>query len=92
MNCGHNFVARKFHASGSVVRSAADTAAANLRIATMQLTGMRVPPRVRSVPLLRRRLEVTVTAEPPQPVIIRHAAPNLDTPAEKPRPVQNQRV
>ena len=75
-----------------MVRSSADTAALNLRIATMQLSGLRVPPRVRTVPALRRRLRVEVISEPPQPVIIRHVRQNLGTGISETQPSQSPRV
>ena len=72
-----------------MVRPAADNAAMNLRMATMQLAGLRIPPRVRTVPPLRRRLPVTTVVEPVQPVNIRHVRQNLGTPVAEPRLVQN---
>ena len=85
------FVAKKFHAPG-LVRNAADSAAMNLRMATLQLSGLRVPPRIRTVPNLRRRLPVTAISEPPQPVIIRHVGQNLGSPVSETRPPQSPRV
>ena len=52
-------------------------AAINLRMATIQLAGLRVPPRARKVPAVRRRLPVTIFTEAAQPVIIRQALQNL---------------
>jgi len=52
-------------------------AAINLRMATIQLAGLRVPPRARKIQTVRRRLPVTILSEPPQTVIIRHALQNL---------------
>jgi hypothetical protein len=86
-----SFVARKFQASGTV-RGAADFAAMNLRMATMQLAGMRVPPRVRTVPSLRRRLTVTEVSDPPQPIIIRHVVQNVGRQVNETRPIQSPRV
>lgn len=86
------FVARKFQALGLTVRSAADSAAMNLRMATMQMAGMRLPPRVRTLPTLRRRLTVAVVPDPPRTVIIRHAGQNLGSSINETRPIQNQRV
>jgi hypothetical protein len=74
-----------------MTRSPVDNAAMNLRLATMQMTGMRVPPRVRTIPHIRRRLSVTIISSPAETVIIRQAAPNLDTSFQS-RPVQDQRV
>jgi len=73
-------------------RSANDFAAMNLRMATMQMTGLRLPPRVRTIPPLRRRLAVTIIPEAPVMVIIRHAVHNMDTSVTGTRPIQNQRV
>ena len=85
------FVARKYHASG-LVRTASDSAAMNLRMATMQLAGLRIPPRVRTVPMLRRRLAVVFVTESTQPVIMRHIAPNLGSPVTEMQPTQSPRV
>jgi hypothetical protein len=52
-------------------------AAINLRMATIQLAGLRVPPRARKIPTVRRRLPVTIFPGVVQPVIIRHAFQNL---------------
>ena len=73
-------------------RNTNDIAAMNLRMATMQITGLRVPPRIRTIPALRRRLAVTVIPETPQAVIIRHAVHNMDTTVNGTRPIQSQRV
>lgn len=60
-------------------RSAVDTAALNLRTATSQMAGMRVPPRVRTIPNPRRRLPISVISEPPRPVAIRQNVHNMDS-------------
>ena len=75
-----------------MVRNVADVAAMNLRMATMQLAGLRIPPRVRTVPVLRRRLPVTMLAEAAQPVVIRHTSQNLGSPVTETRPTQSPRV
>ena len=75
-----------------MVRTVSDNAAANLRMATMQLAGLRVPPRVRTVPPLRRKLPVTAVNEPVQPVIIRHVRQNLGTFTGRPVITQNAPV
>lgn len=85
-------MAKKFHVLGMVMRSSAEVADANLRSATVQMAGMRVPPRVRTIPSLRRRLPVTVISEPPQTVIIRQIVPNLDSRVNQTRQIQNQLV
>jgi hypothetical protein len=56
-------------------------AAINLRMATIQLAGLRVPPRARKVPAVRRRLPVTIFPQTAQPVIIRQALQNLGSAA-----------
>jgi hypothetical protein len=84
-------VAKKFHVSGQL-RNAADIAALNLRMATMQLGGMRVPPRARTVPSVRRRVLVTMVTESAQSVIIRHASQNLGSPVSETRPIQSPRL
>lgn len=74
------------------MRSATDTAAMNLRMATMQLVGMRIPPRVRTIPQLRKRLPITVVTDSPQAVIIRQSVHNVDTSLNETQPIQNQRA
>jgi hypothetical protein len=64
----------------------------NSRVAAMPLVGLRVPPRVRNIPTVRRRLNVAVINDPPQEIIIRHAGQNLDSAAGKSRQIQNQRA
>ena len=91
VNCDKLFVAKKFHASGTV-RSAVDIAAINLRMATLQLSGMRVPPRVRKVPALRRRLYVTMITDPPVTVIIRQAGQKMDSAVTGTRQTQSPRA
>ena len=90
-SCDTFLVARKFHASG-MVRSATDNAAMNLRMATMQLAGLRLPPRVRTVPRLRQRLPVVFVSESALPVKIRHTSQNVGSPISETRPTQNPRV
>ncbi len=85
------FVAKKFHAS-EMVRPAVDSTTVNWRTAMIPLSGRRVPPRVRTIPALRRRLRVAIISDPPEPVIIRHVRPNLGTPANNPIPAQGPRV
>ena len=84
-------VARKFHSLG-IIRPTADGAALDLRVATPPLPGLRLPPRVRKVPVLRRRVAVTAIAQPPQPVIIRHVRPNLGSAVSETQLIQSQRV
>lgn len=69
-----------------------DVPAANLRMASMHLAGISLPPRVRAVPHVRRRLTVNIISEPPQEVIIRHAAQSLDTSVTEIRRNQSPRV
>jgi hypothetical protein len=69
-------MARKFQIAGSS-RADAAIAAINLRMATIQLAGLRVPPRAGKIPAVRRRLPVTVFPGAARPVIIRHALQNL---------------
>lgn len=87
----NSYVARKFHASGISTRSIAENAVTNLRMATMQLVGLRMASRVRTIPNVRRRIPVTIVNEPAEAVTLRHAVHNVDTPLEKPRTVQAQR-
>jgi hypothetical protein len=90
-SCDTFAVARKFHTSG-IARSAADIAVTNLRMATMQMAGMRIPPRVRTVPTLRRRLSVAFVAASAEAVIMRHVTQNLGSPATETQPTQSPRV
>lgn len=85
-----SFVAKKFHVLGMVLRDATETTAVNLRNIPVQMAGMRVPPRVRTIPSLRRRLPVTVISEPPQTINIRQVAPNLGSRVNQTRQIQNQ--
>lgn len=64
----------------------------NLRMATMQLTGLRLPPRARAVPMLRRRLPVEFGSESAQPVKMRHHSQKLGSPVSETQPIQNPRV
>jgi hypothetical protein len=84
-------VARKLQLNESSPVNAA-IAAINLRMATIQLAGQRVPPRVRKVPAVRRRLPVTIFADAGQPVIIRHALQNLGSAVSEIQPSQSPRA
>jgi hypothetical protein len=90
-SCNKSFVARKFQVKESFP-AAVKTAAMNLRMATIQSGGLRVPPRIRKVPALRRRLPITMLPEHSQPVIIRHTSQNLGSLAVKPRTLQRRMV
>ena len=74
------------------MHAAAEVAAMNLRMATIPLAGLRVPPRVRKVPTVRRRLPVTIIPDSAQSVIIRHASQNLGSAIPESQPVQIQRI
>lgn len=91
-NCGQSFVAKKFHVLGMAMRSMAEVADPILRTVTMQMAGIRVPPRARTIPSLRRRLPVTVISEPPQNIVIRQIVPNMDNRVNGTRQVQNQLI
>ena len=67
-------------------------AAINLRMATIHLAGLRVPPRVRKIPTVRRRLPVTMFPQEVQPVIIRHALQNLGSAVSETQPAQSPRA
>jgi len=64
----------------------------NLRMATMQMAGIRIPPRVRTVPMLRHRLPVTFVAGAAEAVILRHVTQNLGSPVSEKQPTQSPRV
>jgi hypothetical protein len=84
-------VAKKFHASGLSARSPAENAAMHLRMATMQLMGMRANPRVRSIPIVRRRIPVEIIREAPEVINIRHSVQTLDTTISEAQPIREQR-
>jgi hypothetical protein len=87
-SCDTSCVARKnYH--HQPVRNAAETAATNLRLATFQLSGLHLPSRVRNIPLIRRRLQVTMISQAVQPVMIRHTSQNLGSLLNEIRPVQS---
>ena len=75
-----------------MVRNATDNAAMNLRMATMQLAGLRIPPRVRTVPRVRQRVPVVFVSASTRPVKIRHTSQNVGNPITETRPTQNPRV
>jgi hypothetical protein len=85
------FVARKFQVPESS-RAAAQAAVMNLRMAMAQCVGLRVAPRVKKVPAVRRRLPVTMLPAPSQPVIIRHASQNLGSPHNEAQPARSRPV
>ena len=74
------------------MRDAGNGAAMNLRMATMHMAGIGLPPRVRAIPTLRRRLPITIITEPPETVIIRHVAHNLDNNVNETRQIQSRRA
>jgi hypothetical protein len=84
-------VARKYDNSMRV-QAAAEVAAMNSRMGTFPLAGLRLPPRVRKIPAVRRRLPITMVPEYAESVIIRHAGQNLGNAAGEIQPVQIQRV
>jgi hypothetical protein len=86
-----SFVAKKFHAPGLSTRSSAESAALNLRMATMQLMGMRANPRVRTIPMVRRRLPVDFICETPEVISIRHSVQTLDTTIREAQPIRERR-
>lgn len=75
-----------------MVRSATDTAALHLRMATMQIAGIRVPPRVRTIPPLRRRLPVEFVFGTTEEVQVRPTAPRMDTLVTESVSIQSQRA
>jgi hypothetical protein len=90
-SCDTFSVARKYDISMRV-QAAAEVAGINLRMGTIPLAGLRLPPRVRKIPTVRRRLPVTIIADTAQSVIIRHTNQNLGSPVTEPHPIQIQRV
>ncbi len=72
--------------------NAADNAAMQLRLVTMQLPGLRIAPRARTVPMLRRRLPVAFVPGSNRPVKIRHTSQNLGSPVTETQPTQSPRV
>jgi hypothetical protein len=90
-SCDDNLVARKSH-DQNVACAVPETAVQNLRKAVIQLAGLRVAPRVRKIPTMRRRLSVLMVPASPQSVNIRHTSQNLGTAVSESQPVQNQRA
>lgn len=91
MSCAESYVARKIQSQSSVC-SAAEVAVFNLRKAVIQLADLRLAPRVRKIPHVRRRLPVLMLPSSSQSVIIRHADPNLGSAVNESPPVQSQRA
>jgi hypothetical protein len=89
MSCVNLFVAKKFHSPG-ISPTAAQIAAIHSRLAAIQLTGLRLPSRVRKVASVRRRLPVTMTSQPAHAVKIRQILQNLGSPVSETRPVQSR--
>jgi hypothetical protein len=90
-SCDVSRVARKFQVPGSS-KAAADAGLEKLRTATISLAGLRVAPRARKIPPLRRRLPITMLPESRQMVIIRHTGQNLGSVVSEIQPAQSQRV
>jgi len=76
MSCGQSRVARKFH-NQNLAPNAGSMITMNLRMASVQLASIGVPPRPQRVHQPRRRLQIQCATEVPQPVKIRHASQNL---------------
>ena len=74
-----------------MLRPALEAAAMNLRTATT-MAGLRVPPRVKRIPAVRRRLPIMMLPEMTQPVIIRHAGQNLGSAVSGAKILQAPRV
>jgi len=74
------------------VWTAADAVSLNLRAAMITLAGLHIPPLIRTIPMLRRRLPVTIFPQNPQPVIIRHVLQNLGSTAGEIQPMQSPQV
>jgi hypothetical protein len=91
MSCGAFHVARKFQVSEGP-KTAAAAAITNLQKTAVSLTGLRVAPRVRKIPMPRRRVPITIFPERSRSVIIRHVAQNLGSVVNEIQPVQSQRV
>lgn len=93
MSCNVLAVARKLQTTESSGVDAA-IAAINLRMAKKQLGGLRVVRLARQiqVPIVRRRIPVTMFPEIACPVKIGHLPQNLDTGAIGIQPAQTQRV
>jgi hypothetical protein len=84
-------VARKYQSPGSE-RTAAETSALYFKTAAPHLTGLRLPPRIRKVPTLRRPVPIKMVPAESRAVNIRHIAQNLGAAVTKTQPVRNQRV
>ena len=87
MICDSSGVARKFY-SPTPVRSSAENAAMNLRLAAFHLAKMRVPPPLKTIQPLRRRLSFTLIPHLAQVVKIRHSIQNVGSQVSETRPIQ----
>ena len=90
-SCDSYPVARKFH-SPEVSPTTAQIAAINLRLAAIQLAGLRLPARAKKIQPLRRRLPVSVVSAESYPVKIRHALQNLGSAVSEIQPIQSRRA
>ncbi len=84
-------MARKFN-SPEISPTTASIAAINLRLAAIQLAGLRPPVRARKIQPVRRRLLVTMVATQDWAVKIGQPFQNLGTPVSETLPVQSPRV
>jgi hypothetical protein len=81
-SCGNLLVARKFQRQDSSPVNAG-IGVITLRMAALSLAGVRVPPRARKIPTMWCHLPVTMLAQSPQPVIMRHALQNVGSPVSE---------
>lgn len=84
-------MARKFH-TPDVSPTTAQIAAINLRLAAIQLAGLRLPARAPRLQPVRRLLPVTMNSALAYPVKIRHVLQNLGSPVSETQPLQTRRV
>ena len=82
-------MARKFY-SPSPIRSSAEIAAMNLRLATLHLAKLRFPPPLKKAHPLRQRLSLTMMPDVAQEVKIRHNIQNLGSQVSETQPVQTR--
>ena len=89
MSCTESCVARKFY-SPTPIRSSAEIAAMNLRLATLHLAKLRFPPPLRKPHPLRQRLSLTMMPYVAEEVKIRHNIQNLGSQVSETQPVQTR--
>jgi hypothetical protein len=90
-SCDGSGVARKSY-NPELSPTAVQIAAIRSRLAAIESAGQRIPPRIRRVAPVRRRLPVVMMPQPAHAVKIRHTLQNVGSGISETQPVQNQRA